>query len=518
MKNLKTILLSALAILLLTEVQAQQWEKAFPKDVNLIKMTEPGIAVVGTDDALYGIDQTGKILWQNEKLRKVEENRVEILSGSELIFVSDKGMLARNRVLNVLTGEEYANTGTKGENISAARVVHGTNQLWVSAGEKKIDVWDIQTNRKLYELELNTPFGVELDRSAALTATYSGIQPITYTGDHSAILSLGLAHLGEYNLQTGKAKWMFNWKPYKIKKPNGDKGDRSSKPSTGSAVMKLDNSTNTLYFPFRDMLIAVDAKSGATKWDVKANKTGKVRDIYVTKEGILVLTLKGLQLIDKSSGAEKWDKPLKIKGAESGLMLRDNGAFYVVSKNSVVKVDVAGKSAKALTEKIKFQGGETFSGMEIIDDVLVLSASQNVVGVNKNSGKVLFSTYYKAPGAGLVAMAQNMALATVAMASTMNSMNVNSQAGNSTYYQYTPAMISAGGSATTDTGNNMYISTKFKDADVKGFGVAQVDKQSGKLLKKIVVGDRDPIYDVDEKAALIYFKSDKKSVSVKSIN
>lgn len=513
MKKLITVLVMMLAIVASKAVQGQN-SKDFPKQVNLIKMTDPGVAIVGTDDALYGVGSKGEVLWSNKKLRKVEANRVEIMSGSELIFVSDKG-LGRNRVLNALNGVEYANTGTKGENMLGARVIHGTNQIWVLSNPKTINVWGIDNNEFLYSLETNAPYGISVDKAASLTATFSGMQPVTYTGKNSAILHLGLAQLGEYDLNTGKAKWMFDWKPYKVKKPGGKNSDSASNPSKGFSVMKMDQ--GVLYFPFRSQLIAVDVKTGTPKWEPKANKTGKVRDMYITREGVLVLTARGLHLVDKGTGAEKWDKPIKIKGAAEGLLINDGDDFYIVSKTTVVKVDVAKKSAKALTEKIKFQGGESFSQIEIIDDLIVLSGSQNIVGINKGNGKIAYSTYFKAPSASIVTLAQNVALASVALASTMNSRNLNAQAGNKTYYSYTPRMMESGGSATSSNENVMYISTKFKGGGAKGFGLARVDKRSGETLDKIVVGDRDPVYAVDEKKSLIYFKSGKSSIAVKPI-
>lgn len=485
----------------------------FPKDVNLIKMTAPGVAIVGTDDALYGLDNSGKTLWNNEKLRKVEAERVEVLSGSELVFVSDKGLLARNRVLNVLDGREYANSGNKGENIFGARAIHGTNQVWVLSGPKRIDVWDIANNQKMYSIAPHTKLNIAVEKSASLTTTFSGMQPITYTGDKEAILHLTLGHLGRYDLMNGKAKWLFDFKPYKLK---ADKGDLPSNPSKGFSVMKLDQKTATLYFPLRDILIAVDMKTGQAKWEAKANKTGKIRDMYVIDEGVLVLTLKGLQLIDKQNGTEIWDKPIKIKGAEEGLLLNDEGNFYAVSKNSLVKIDLKNQRTQTLTEKIKFQGGESFNSLEVFDDVIVLSASQNTVSINKHSGQILNSVYYKKPGPGLVTVAQNMALATVALASTMNSYQINSAAGNKTYHQYTPRLMEIQ-SGSSDNGRSLYISTKFKEGDVKGFGLAQVNKSNGETTKKIVIGDREPIYDVDEAAQLIYYKSGKRSIGIKAI-
>ncbi len=516
-KSIPTIILLFLLVPLV--FFAQQWEKPFEKEVNFIKMTEAGIAVVGTDEALFGIDSKGEVRWRNEKLRKVEENRVEVLQGSELIFVSDKGMLSRNRVLNVLNGTEYANTGVKGQNIFGATVVHPTNTLLVMPSPKTIDAWDIAANKKLWNIGGHIPHGIATQKMASLTATFRGMQPFVYTSKTSGIMHLGLGHLAEYDFANGQPKWQFNFKPYKLKKPGGGKGDKPSSPAGGYAAMKLDVQSNTLYFPFRNILIAVDAKTGNPKWDVKANKPGQVRDIHIVPEGVLVLTLNGLQLMDAATGTPKWKKPMKIKGAESGLLVRDGDKFYMVSKKYLLEVDVAQKSTKQLTDKIKFDGKESFSSIELLDDLILLGSSQNLVGIDKSSGAIKYHQYFKRPGASLVTIAQNVALATVAAAATMNSQRLGQQnadaRGNYSYYQYTPAMMDAGTARSSNSQGYKYINTKFKG---KGFGIAKVDKKTGDLVEEIIIGDRSPVYATDEQAKLIYYKSDKKKVACKLMN
>ncbi len=512
MKDVMKVSLFVLAMILLGWQSVFSQSKNFPKDVNLIKMTDVGVAVIGTDDALYGIDKNGKELWKNEKLRKVEKEKVNILSGSELVFVKDKGILGTNKVLNVLTGQDY----TEGY-IADARVIHATNQLWISPAADKIQVWDITSNKLLYNLETKTPF--------PLIKTFSFMQ-LSYTGEKSAILHLALGQLGEYDLMTGKVKWLFDFSPYKIKKPNGDKGDRASSLARGYSMMKIDETDNTLYFPFRESLLAIDSKTGKGKWDVKANKTGKVKDMYITDDGILVYAGKGLQLIDKKSGQVKWDKPLKIKG-DGGFLLNDNATFYIVSKGMIQRVDIASKTTNAITSKIKFQGGESFNDMEIMGDLIVLSAKQTVMGIDKNSGAIKFNTFYKAPGKSGLSMVTNIvanvALQSIAMANNAQSRNNAINSGSRSYRTYTPALIKSregkgGGSATNDTGKYIYISTKFKEAGAMGFGVAKVDKTTGKTIKKVVIGDRNPIYEVDENGGVVFYKSGKKNVSVKPVN
>lgn len=517
MKNLFLCLLAAL-LLMPQFLSAQLWEKAFDKDVNFIKMTEAGVAIVGTDDALYGIDNAGKVLWQYDKLKKLEPNRIEVLAGSELIFASDKGLLARNRVINVLTGVEYAPAEFKGDNIIGATVIHPANILLVVKGNKHLDAWDITNNSKLWSITEGVPFGIALQQSASLTATFVGMQPITYTSRTTGIMHLGVGHLAEYNFQTGKANWYFDFRPYKLKKPGDGKGDKPSNPVGNYAVMKYDAASSTLYFPFRDKLIAVNTETGAPRWDVKANKVGQVRDLHIVPEGILVLNLNGLQLIDPATGATIWDKPLKVKGAESGLLVQDDELFYMVSKKYILEINVAGKSAKQLTDKIKFEGGEAFSAIEILDDLILLSSSQNIIGINKNSGQIAYQHYFKAPGPGLKTIAQNVALAAVAAAASYNSQQLGQQNadafGRYNHYSYTPAMMDAGTCNSASSANYKYINTKFK----KGFGLARIDKSSGELKDEIMIGDRSPIYAQDEERGVIFFRSDKKKIACEKLD
>lgn len=511
MKNL-TALISLIILPFISF--SQEWTKEFPKEVNLIKMTDAGIAIVGTNDALYGLDENGKELWSNEKLKKVEPASVEILSGSELVFIKDKGLLGTNQVLNVHTGQAY----TEGVGIAAARINHNNNQLWTTSNFRSMDVWDISSNTLMYSITQ------EYLRNKTLSTTsssFQGLQPFAYVGKNDAILHLSLGHLGRYNLLTGKSVWEFDWKPFKIK---ADKGFVASEPSRGYSTMKLDNETNTIFFPFMQKLISINLENGQCNWDPKkGGKTGKVKSMFLTKDGILILTPKGVQLVDKSTGEFKWDKAIKIKGATAAILVKGENHFFTVSKGAIIKIDVANRSTKTLTEKIKFKGGETFSGLEIKEKIIIMSSDQNVAAIDKSSGKIMHQTYLKAPGQGALAIAQNIALAAVATAATANSANINRNGGNTTgnrytYHSYTPRVMESGGPATTSTGNTMYISTKFKDADASGFGMAKVDKATGKIQDKIIIGDRDPVYDINHKDALIYYKASKKSVSMKKIN
>ena len=155
----------------------------------------------------------------------------------------------------------------------------------------------------------------------------------------------------------------------------------------------------------------------------------------------------------------------------------------------------------------------------MIDDLIVLTSSQNLVGINKKTGTIEYQQYFKAPGAGLMNIVQNVALATVALAATMNSQRLGQQNANAngdyTYYQYTPAMMDAGVHQSSESRDEMYINTKFKK---KGFGLARVSKKTGELLEEIIIGDRSPIYATDENSGFVFYKSDKKQVACRKLD
>lgn len=511
----KSCMLIFALVLSVFSLSAQDtWSKDFPKEVNFVKTMPLGVAIVGTQDALYGYNKEGEKLWENPKLKKVDKLWVEHLSGSELVYVIDKGILGRNRVLNMFTGEIYQ----EDLYVAGAKIVHPTNDLWIFDGTNvhcvDIESKEIRWTKQNSEIAFH---GVHYTSLGSGKVSLTGTQPFTYTSRTTAIVHPGPGTLGEIDLNTGSYNWTVDFKPFKFKKPGKKNPDVASSPADGFATMKLSDDQSTLYFPFRDKLMAIDAKSGKSLWDEKAHKDmGRVRDIYITEKGLLTLSTNGIYMINPKTGARVWDKPLKLKGASESLLVQDNDDFYAVSKKYLVKVDIDKPALKQLTDKIKFSGGETFTDISVEDDMVVLSSYQNIVGIDKNSGKVEYQVFYPKPGPGFATIAGNIALAAVAAAATMQSYshNMNRASGGSfTYYQYTPTYMTAGGSRTLESDQYMYISTKFKGGGASGFGLAKVDRITGETTDKIVIGDREPVYDVDESGGVIYFKSNKKAIT-----
>jgi len=68
--------------------------------------------------------------------------------------------------------------------------------------------------------------------------------------------------------------------------------------------------------------------------------------------------------------------------------------------------------------------------------------------------------------------------------------------------------------ATKATENSAFILTKIDG----GVGLVKVDKDSGEIVKEILVKDKDPMYEVDDLAGFLYFKSKGNTINVYNLN
>jgi len=193
-------------------------------------------------------------------------------------------------------------------------------------------------------------------------------------------------------------------------------------------------------------------------------------------------------------------------------LIKMSDAIYVISKDSPLKIDVASQKAEVLTEKIKLARKGDFSSLEILWDNIIIGSNQETVGTDKQTEKINFNIDYKAPRAGLATIAGNIFLAAVAMTAPKNSYSVVSNSGSSAFNQYTPELLSDGGSNTVDDGIFPYLSSKFNESGAKRFGLAKVDQFIGKIFDKRVVVDRNPIYDMDDTRGVIFIQSGGQSI------
>ncbi len=305
----------------------------------------------------------------------------------------------------------------------------------------------------------------------------------------------------------------------------------------------------------------MEAANGNTKWTAK-KLSGIVVDLG-RDHGIAVGERdKYLTVLDKNTGEEKWSK--KVKGIRidqltgAGIMYSDEegniGLFgfdgepvwsskdmikgpalrakpsldqeFFYSDEKVYRVNLVNGDKKVILDKVEFKEKETPDNLEFTGSNFVLSSSQNMIGFDEN-GTILYQGHWASPKislAGRIAM-RTMQVAMVAMASA-----AAYQQGATQGSAFAPSAISkeygrqreffedmAG--AFGQVANQRFKATKHRGVfsfiltDVgEGVGLVKVDKVSGKEVGKIVLNDKEPVFDSDPENGMIFYKPSKKDV------
>ncbi|MFN3999569.1 PQQ-binding-like beta-propeller repeat protein [Algoriphagus sp.] len=344
------------------------------------------------------------------------------------------------------------------------------------------------------------------------------------------------------DLHTGKVLW---------EKPLATK-DAPVLTAENFGVIVVDDKNFTL----------MEAETGNTKWTAKKLSgivvdLGKDRGIAVGEKD------KYLTVLDKNTGAEKWSQ--KIKGIQidqltgAGIMYYDeNGSVGlfgfdgqpVWDKKDMIKgpgilrakpsldqevffadgkiyhVNLATGQKKVIVNKVEFGEKETPDNLEFTGVNFVLSSSQNMMGFDPN-GTILYQDHWASPKislAGRIAM-RTAQIAMVAMASA-----AAYQQGATQGSTFAPTSISKQYGHQREFFEDMsgafgqVANQRFKASSSKGIysfiltdvgagvGLVKVDKISGKETGKIVLNDKEPVYDSDPENGMIFYKPSKKEV------
>ena len=69
------------------------WTKSFPSKVKWYKITDAGVLVVGTNDALYGVNPSdGKEVWKIDQIENIKEENYDPIEGTPYIVLAKRGL------------------------------------------------------------------------------------------------------------------------------------------------------------------------------------------------------------------------------------------------------------------------------------------------------------------------------------------------------------------------------------------------------------------------------------------
>lgn len=263
---------------------------------------------------------------------------------------------------------------------------------------------------------------------------------------------------------------------------------------------------------------------GVPQWKKPLNTGENIQLMARVPKGVIYISESDADIIDMNTGESVFGKPIKYKRSESVVSAYDEARdrFLLSCKDGLYEIDGNNGSYNLINGSLNFEGKEVPTEIDVRDDSILLTSDQNLTWLNFD-GSEKNHVYHRAPGKSAMGV---ILMATVSLASTTVAVSHSARAGymkgagvpsyNSTV-QYHEAQADNWANvadqgfqemvkrfkATKATENAAFILTKIDG----GVGLVKVDKDSGETVKEILVKDKSPMYEVDELAGFLYFKS-----------
>jgi outer membrane protein assembly factor BamB len=265
----------------------------------------------------------------------------------------------------------------------------------------------------------------------------------------------------------------------------------------------------------------LDPASGQVLWK-KWYKKGT--QIVVTGEGLVV---KGshINLLDPATGEPLWKKPFKKLNDATNLVIKDDKVIVCADKK-LYAINLSDGAYAEIAKDLKFEGKEIARFMMLRDDGLFFQSSNNLMLVSFN-GEKLFHTYHKAPG---LSFAEKMAAKAAGKVMEKTTGYFHARGWETDYEEadrlldyWAPVVYSDQKSldsylwgkrfkSTKNLETYTYILTNIKTDTQKGVGLVKVNKVNGATENQIIIGKKNPDYEIDEIESRLFFKSGKKEI------
>ena len=516
------------------------------------------ILVAGTDwngaPLLVSVQMSdGSLSWSmNEKFGSII--KVNELDNQELLLVT----LFNNYKLNADSGAIiWKNTNSK-ENAQLDNL-SGLGALMKEAVENSVQATDFQLD--YYQPQEGDVFylGTQQEGQTGMTTT-SGTPKIKYTSKYNA-----------YNINDGTLVWnkelavkgalsqvsfldngllvlpddgnrtKINLFDYQTKQGQWGKKGRGINIK-GGVYDYLDSGDGILLVTRTDtknFLNFLNPIEGTISFEKPVKVAGTVVGIVPLEKSILFITTASMNILDQSTGTLKWKKSIQTS---PNLTAEHQGKIYAFdySSGTVKIVDMATEHVSELSKTgLAFQGKETPTQLEIMEDGIFIHADQNVAKYNFD-GTLLFQNYYAAPKeAGwkrALLYASSVRAAYIgatsyyisgAMARAENDIRQKDAAAGALVNQVGAAYGELGNAASgyavhafqqanarlkaTKAGRDfMFIMSK----NEKDIVLLKVSKVTGTIEGEINLGkDREPMYALDDITGQVYYRTGNKELT-----
>ena len=401
-KLLIFMLISAISSMSIAQ-NANDWTKTFPSKIKWYKITDAGVLVVGTNDALYGISPTdGKEIWKNDDIENIQEGNYDPIEGTPYIVLAKRGLMkSSNKIVDVVTGKEVANT----KDLGLAAVTKRIHLIKSNA----VLFYGIGSTGKPTLMKVNLADGTKAWEQQKLFEKNSE-QIVSEAGEAADGIFLATnKNIYKLNSQTGESLYSVDMKsdlpvaaPKEEKKAGIMGSLRNKMPGAGMFGMgkKIDEGANEavtmtsadffqkdnpaiIYFWNQDVLTAFNVADGKEVWK-RFELPSPVTNILYDSRGMLVATSEktkedeakanksggglignlkrssagkknraSLLMFDMNTGAQKWDSDVDLQGDVMAYKLVNNKLILATARDqgtnfiSIVNLD----EGKSITKK-----------------------------------------------------------------------------------------------------------------------------------------------------------------------
>jgi outer membrane protein assembly factor BamB len=324
------------------------------------------------------------------------------------------------------------------------------------------------------------------------------------------------------NPETGESKW---------KDEIDLKGDVLAYKLVGTKLIlatEKDNGDNYI------SLVDLDAGKSVTKKPLFIK--GDIRDLQIAPQGLYYRTSDEINILNLENGDKTWRKGFKVKQCLGTNI--DEKSGYVFANETIYKVDFSTGEINEWVKNVKMEGNEDPTGLQIRQNGILLTSDQNATLYN-NEGKVVWHSFVKAPGrtgmGKVLSGLGGLAAATMAAAEAGRSAQLSYAKG---YYGSTsPALdreiktadANAAAFAGAAAASFASISKRFKatlqandfmamltalggNNQASSAGAVIMDKNTGKIISSMLLGDKSPDYKMDELGRMVYQKSESDEI------
>lgn len=503
------------------------WKITFEKGIDWQKLAPTGHLIVGTDEGLFGINpENGETIWKIEELKGLDEDKFEFVPYTAYALINkSKGFLGTQNklvLIDVENGNELWDTGEMEIQTAMGQfVLPEVSGIMVyvldKKGKKNVFCADLKTGNIIWE---NKDFFKKRDPNmhqlSKTKQTIVGNQEPLFDSDETMSTFMNKKAIRKWNAKTGQLIWETEVKA---------KG--SPALQWGFAPMILNEAGDILYTPADKTVYAVRTSDGNLLWQKPPKLDGMVYQMQLTSSGLIVKggpNMQGkdgkpfIQVLDVSTGEPIWKK--EFKKLKEGTNFVVNGDKIVVySDKKLYSINIADGEYTEIAKDLKFDGKEIPGSLQLRDDGYYMQSSNNLMLVGFD-GNEIYHAYHKAPGSSLFAKIATTAVITAVNVGSAASAYSRASAQAAQYgrgeARYTlitsnPTM-SKRFKASKNAENYTYILTNVEADGDKGPGLVKVNKDTGKTDNQIVLGTKEPEYEMDEIESRLFFKADKKEI------